>query len=308
MPRQAKPGTGTGTGSQGAVGTNQAATLRGVLWAMLASLALTVMLLLVKLLGRNVPVEQVLVIRQAVVVLLLLPIVAPQYSDVFATDRLGLHLLRAALAAVALAAGYTAVAHLPLADFTALNFSRAFFLTILAVVILGETVGLRRWSATIVGFIGVIIVLGPGTSGFSPYALLALLGALATALIFVIVRALTVSEAPLTIMSYQSLLVGIMVVPFVLSGWKPLTGREWLLAIGVGVTGLLAQVASIRALRAAPASLVAPADYTRLVWAMLLGFLLFSELPTLYSGFGAILIVVSALAVLTEKKEANAAD
>lgn len=304
MLRGVKPGMGVGAHSQAAKRDDQTGALRGVLWAILASLALTVMLLLVKLLGRSVPVGQILIVRQAVIVLLLLPIIAPQYSKVFSTDRLGLHFVRAALAAIAMAAGYTAIAYLPLADFTALSFSRAFFLTVLAVIILGEVVGPRRWLATIAGFVGVVVVLGPGTSSFSPYALLVLLGAFATALIFVIVRALSVSEGSLTIMSYQSILVGVMVTPFALSGWVPLTRSEWFVAIGIGASGLLAQMASIRALRVAPASLVAPADYTRLVWAMLLGFLLFSELPTLYSGLGAILIVISALGVLIETREA----
>lgn len=276
--------------------------VQGVLWALLASLALTVMLLLVKLLGDSVPVGQTLLIRQTTIVLLLLPFIAPQLSRTFATDRLGLHLLRAGLAAIAMLAGYTAVAHLPLADFTALSFSRAFFLTILAVVFLKEVVSLRRWSGTVLGFVGVLLILGPGTASFSLYALLALLGAFATALIFAIVRSLTVSETPLTIMSYQAILVGVLVLPIALMDWTPLSGSQWMLAGAIGGTGLFAQVASIRALKAAPASLVAPTDYTRLVWAMILGFLLFSELPSLKSALGAMLIVLSALWVLTDKK------
>ncbi|MFY0612985.1 MAG: DMT family transporter [Hyphomicrobiaceae bacterium] len=280
----------------------ETSAVQGVLWALLASLALTVMLLLVKLLGDSVPVGQTLLIRQTTIVLLLLPFIAPRLSRTFATDRLGLHLLRAGLAAIAMLAGYTAVAHLPLADFTALSFSRAFFLTILAVLFLKEVVGLRRWSGTVLGFVGVLLILGPGTASFSPYALLALLGAFATALIFAIVRSLTVSETPLTIMSYQAIFVGVLVLPIALMDWTPLSGSQWMLAGAIGGTGLFAQVASIRALKAAPASLVAPTDYTRLVWAMILGFLLFSELPSLKSALGAIVIVLSALWVLTEKK------
>lgn len=278
-------------------------SLRGVLWALLASLALTVMLLLVKLLARSVPVGQILLVRQAVIVLFLMPYITSRFSTIFVTERLRLHILRAILAAIAMLAGYTAVAYLPLSDFTALSFSRAFFLTVLAVIFLREIVSLRRWSATIVGFIGVLLILRPETSGFSPYALLALLGAFATALIFIIVRSLTVSEAPLTIVSYQAILVGLLVLPLALADWTPLTSSEWILAVAIGVTGLLAQVAAIRALRAAPASLIAPTDYTRLVWAMLFGFLFFAEIPTPYSALGATLIVLSALAVLTEKKK-----
>ena len=199
-------------------------------------------------------------------------------------------------------AGYTAIAYLPLADFTALSFSRAFFLTLLAAIILKENVSLRRWAATLVGFAGVLLILGPGTSSFTPYALLVLFGALATALIFVIVRSLTVSEAPLTIASFQAILVGLLVLPLALFDWAPLAFDEWMLALGIGVTGLLAQLATIRALKAAPASVTAPTDYVRLVWAMLIGFLVFLELPTFYSIFGASLIVVAAFWVLTEKK------
>jgi len=278
----------------------------GITWALFAALALAVMLTFVKLLGRAVPTTQILAIRQAVIMLAVLPFVLPNISQTLATQRFSHHLLRAVCACVAMVAGYAAIIHLPLSDFMALSFSRVLFLSVLAVLILGEVVSGRRWLATLAGFAGVVLVVGPGADSFSPYALLVLFAAFATALVYVIVRSLTETEAPLTILSYQAGLVGLLVSPLAVMDWVPMSSEDWLLAIAVGVTGLFAQIASIQSLKAAPASLVAPIDYTRIVWALLLGFVLFSELPTLRAALGTALIVLAAWVTFVESRRGNA--
>ena len=262
----------------------------------MAALALAVMLTLVKLLGKNVPTTQILVIRQAVIVCAVLPFALPRLAQTFTTQRFSHHLLRAVCACVAMVAGYAAIVHLPLADFMALSFSRALFLTLLAVLFLGEMVNWQRWLVTVIGFAGVLLVVGPGAESFSPYALLVLFAAFATAMVYVIARSLTETERPLTILSYQAGLVGLLALPLAVMDWVALSIEDWLLAIAIGGTGLLAQVASIQSLKAAPAALVAPIDYTRIVWALALGFILFSELPTLRAVLGTGLIVFAAWA------------
>lgn len=274
---------------------------RGIVWALFAALALTFMLMLVKLIGQSVPTSQILAIRQSVMVVLALPAVAINFPHSLSSKHLGLHLLRSLMATLAMMAGYTAVAHLPLADFTALSFSRALFITIFAIIFLREVVDRRRWLATIIGFVGVLIVLQPSIGPLNHYGLLAIFGAACMAGIAIIIRTLTFTDRPITILTYQALLVGMLIAPLAALQWVPMTFEQWMIAIGVGITGALTQAASISALRATEVSAVAPIDYTRLVWAVILGLVVFAQVPSFTTVIGATVIVLATYIVCRQE-------
>ena len=270
---------------------------------MLAAFGFSLMVALIKLVGQHLPVTQILFVRQIGMTIMLLPFLVSTYPSSFKSNHLSLQLARIGLALIAMMTGFTAVVNMPLADATAIAFAKSFFVTIFAVFILKETVGLYRWSAVFVGFIGVMIMLRPGTDGFSLYGLLAIIGAASAGFVMVIIRKLTRIDNPSTILAYQAVGVGlIMAIPAVIQ-WVPPTLSEWLLLAGIGVVSYFAQKANILAYTYGEASLLASLDYVRLLYATVFGWLIFSELPAPSTWMGAaIIIVASVYTVHRERK------
>lgn len=271
---------------------------RGVLWAILAALFFSIMLTLIKVLGQTVPVAQILFIRQSVMFLVALPIIAQEFPASLVTQKMGLHLIRVVFATASMAFSFLAVVNLPLADATALGFSRAFFTTLFAIVVLREAVGGRRWLAMAAGFVGVLIMLQPGEGGLDMYALFAVIGAASAAGVSILLRILSRTERPVTILTYQAVMVGLIAAPFAAYSWVTLTPLQWAMAIGVGLAASAGQMSNIRSFRAGQASVVAPLDYTKLIWTTLFGYLLFAVLPGSHTLVGAAIIVIASLYVL----------
>jgi len=261
------------------------------------------MVALIKWAGQRLPVTQILLVRQVGMTLMLAPFLATNFPESLKTNHLPLQLARIALALIAMLAGFTAVVNMPLADATSIAFAKSFFVTIFAVFILKETVGWYRWSAVFVGFIGVLIMVRPGTEGFSMYGVLAITGAAAAGLVMVIIRKLTRIDAPATILAYQAIGVGlIMVIPAIIQ-WVPPTPTEWMLLAGIGVVSYFAQKANILAYTYGEASLLASLDYIRLLYATLFGWLLFSELPGSSTITGAAIIIVASVYTVYRERQ-----
>lgn len=270
--------------------------LRGAAWLLVASLFFAGMTALVKLAGaRDISVAQILFVRQAVMFATVLPYLASHFPQAVVTHRLRLHLARVALAVVAMYAGFSAVVHIPLAQATAIGFAKSFFVTVFAILFLGEIVGWRRWSATIIGFLGVVVMLRPGADGIDVYALAAVVGAAAAGLVMIIIRILSRDEAPVTILTYQAALVGVVMMPFALWQWVWPTPEEWVLLVSIGLVSLIAQSCNIRAFRDGEATVLASLDYMRLLWATLLGILVFAELPHVTTFVGGAIVIAAAL-------------
>lgn len=268
---------------------------RGSVWLLVGGLLATAMVTGIKHVGQSLPVIEILFCRQMLVFLLLAPALFRGFPGILRTRRLKLHLWRCAVSIVAMLTGFTAVVHLPLAEATALSFSRAFFATLLAIFILHETVGIRRWSATIVGFIGVLIVVRPGAEGINAYALLAILSAALVAGNLIMTKRLAATERPSTIMVYHA---GVLAVAYALPAWWLWVPPTW---VEVGIIGGIAllmsavQYCMIRGYREAEASAAQPLEYVRLIYAALIGYLVFAEVPTVWTWAGAALIIASAV-------------
>ena len=272
--------------------------VRGVLWAISAALFFSIMLTLIKLLGEVAHVAQILAIRQATMFLVALPIIAREFPASLVTHKLGLHLIRVVFAAASMGFSFLAIVHLPLADATALGFSRAFFTTLFAIIVLREIVDGGRWLAMAAGFIGVIVMLRPGEGNLDIYAIYAVAGAASAACVSILLRILSRTERPVTILTYQAVLVGLLAAPIAAYVWVPLTPLQWAMAIGVGLAASAGQMSNIRSFRAGQASVVAPLDYTKLIWTTLFGYFLFSVLPGLHTLLGAAIVVAASLYVL----------
>jgi drug/metabolite transporter (DMT)-like permease len=257
-----------------------------------AILIFGVMIACIKEIGSDLPLPQIIVIRQIIITILLLPLFLPDLGATLRTDRLGLQLTRGLFSLMAMLCGFTAIIYIPLADATALGFSKVLFVTIAAVWILKEKVGPRRWLATFCGFLGVLIILAPGgAEPISIFYLLAVLGALFGAGINVTIRMLSSTERTETILLYQALvLFSALIIPTIL-WWQPPTLEQWGLLGVIGISGTAAQYLVTRAYQIGEASALAPLDFTRLLVAVATGFIFFAEIPGWRTLLGAAIVI-----------------
>ncbi len=164
------------------------------------------------------------------------------------------------------------VIHLSLADATAISFSRPLFATIFAIFLLKELVSKRRWSATIVGFGGVIIMVRPGLDGSDPVALIAVGAALTFSIANVMIRMMSTTEPPNRILFYYHLGGTIIFAIPTAMFWTQPVGIEWLLLVAIGVLTTIGMIGFVRAFSEGEMNAVGPMEYIRLVYAALLGF------------------------------------
>ncbi|MFQ5954839.1 MAG: DMT family transporter [Kiloniellales bacterium] len=268
---------------------------QGVLWMLAAGLSFSLMAATVKWLGAHLHPFQIAFFRCALGLMLVLPLVLRTGLPAVRTRHSRLHVTRGLAGILAMSAGFYALAHLPLADVAAISFTKGMFMVMLAVLFVGERVRWRRWTATAIGFLGVLIMVRPGSAGFQPIMLVALMNAFLAGVVVTLIRRFPPSERPITILFYFGLVTTpVALVPAWLV-WTPVGWQDLaLLALAAGF-GVVGQACAIRAHRAGEASIVAPFDYSRLVFATALGFLLFADLPDRWTVAGAAVIVMSSL-------------
>jgi len=269
--------------------------LRGAAWILVATVLFTVMMMLIKMIGTHLPVSQILFVRQGVMLIAASPVILADISGSLVTRRPVLHGLRVLFALVAMFCGFNAVVHLPLADATAIAFAKSFFISIFAILILHEVMGIRRWAAIIVGFAGVIVMLDPAGGSINVYGILAVVGAAAAGMVMVIIRLLSRTDRPITILAWQTVLVGVLICPLAIWQWVWPTWHEALLLVAIGLVSVVAQTCNIQAFKAGEATVLAALDYVRLLWATLIGIAVFGEIPSWQTMLGAAIVIAAAL-------------
>lgn len=253
----------------------------------------------------DVPTGQVMFFRSflAFVPVAIAAAALPQGFAVLRTRRPWLHLRRSATGTAGLFFNFVAIQSLPLADATAIWFASPLFTVMLAALLLGETVRLWRWSAVLVGLCGVALALSPhlGAGADGPAALgaaSALTSALLSAFVMIFIRGMSATEHPTTIVFYFMLTATLLSLASVPFGWIWPTPAQWALLAGSGLLGGAAQLLMTNAFRHAPASTVAPFEYASLIWAFLIGFLLFDEFPAPAAFAGSGVVIASGLFIL----------
>ena len=279
--------------------------VRGALWMIASGIGFTFMAIAIKVLRHRLDSFQIAFFRCLIGFIAILPLVGAYGSDVLQTRSLKIHALRGLFGLIAMFASYYAIARIPLASYTALSFTKPLFSTILAVIVLHEIVRWRRWSATAVGFIGVLVMVRPGAETFNAAALFALADSLSIAFLVTLIKRLPPGETPLGMMFYFGVFSTIAALPPALFVWQWPTAEEWALLVVIGILGALSQSFWIRAYRAGEASLVAPFDYLRLLFAGIAGYLAFAETVDLWTLLGAAIIVIST--VYIARREARVA-
>ena len=281
--------------------------LGGIALRLLAMASLSLMFVLVKYIDRaGIHLAESLFWRQALVLPFLLVWIRATTGGFASlkTRRIGAHARRAMMGLAGMACNFGGMIFLPMAEATTINLSVPIFAVIFAAALLGERTGWQRWSAVIVGFIGVLVVLNPGASFAAGFGgahgmgtLIALAGAVMTALITIAVRDLGRTEAAATIVFWFSLLSMIplgIALPFVYTSHD---AHEWLLLIGLGFLGAVVQMSLTGALRLAPVAVVIPMDYSALLWSIACGWWFFGTLPADSTWIGAPLIIASGLVI-----------
>lgn len=287
-----------GVGAQQAGGDNFKASL----WLLASATLFTASMVLVKTLGDRLSPFQIAFFRLSISLIVISPFLirAGRAAGGVHTSVPFLQIGRGVMGTLATILGFYAVVHLPLADAQAISFARTLFVVPLAALILSETIGLRRWMAVLIGFVGVLIMLRPGGDAFSvSIGSAAALGhAFFVGFATVLVRLASRYDKPVTLMFYTGI-VGTLVsaVPayFV---WVQPTGYELLLLLCMGSLAAAAHNCFIRAYAIGEASAIAPLDYTRLILAAIAGLIFFDQFPDLVSWLGAFIIAASSIYIV----------
>ena len=272
-------------------------------WMVLAGTGFTLNGLLVKLLSAGgMDPFQTSLARVFFALVTLTPFIWRAGPSAFRTKHPVIHILRGLFGGMAMLCGFYALSHLPLATVTALGFTQPLFTIVLAVLILSEPVRWRRWAATIVGFLGVLVMLRPGSGAFDPVMLVALAMAFGIAMAVVLVKRLPVGESHTAMLVYFCLASFFLaLVPAVLN-WQNPSPKEWVLLAGVGVLGMISQACILRAYRAGEATFVAPFDYSKLLLATLVGYIFFAESPDAWVWVGAAIIIGSTYYIVWRER------
>jgi drug/metabolite transporter (DMT)-like permease len=261
---------------------------------MLANVATSIVIvILIRLLGPDIPVFEIVFFRNIVVLTVALPFAFRGGRNALKTRQPGLHLARGCISFVAMTCFYWAFGHLPMAESTALMFTMPLFLIALAVLFLGEKVGWRRTTATLAGFAGVIIMLRPGYAAFDPAFLIPLAVGLADAVAAVVIKKLTRTDSILTIMLYMAMITMVLtVIPTYLMWVMPTVEFLAILCV-LSLLTIVSQFVYVAAWRVGDTTAIAPVNYIQIVLAGLVGFLLFGEKPSVWTAVGAVVIVGS---------------
>jgi drug/metabolite transporter (DMT)-like permease len=191
--------------------------------------------------------------------------------------------------------GFYAVSMLPLADATAIAFSQPLFSVVVAALVLGEKVRWRRWSATVIGFAGVLIMVRPGEGSLQLGALVALANAAAVSISILLVRRLSDSETPLMILTQFAIFSTLLLALPAIWVWRWPDLWGWVLAVGIALSATVGQYFWVQAFKAGEMSAVAPFEYMRLPFAVFVGWLIWGEMPVIWTYVGASIVIGSAL-------------
>ena len=271
--------------------------LEGIGWMVAVIVGMAIQSALVKWLGETLSSVQILWLRGAVGLFFVLPIFAFRQVRLY-SHGLKRHLLRALAGVLSMACWFYALTELPLAEATSYSFAMPLFLTVLAWAVLGEKLKWQTWLATVIGFCGVLIIMRPDALTVGLAALAGLSAAFFHAVAAILIKTLASSESALALLLYFPILTILVFLFPAMAAWLSPTPTEWFGLVGVAALGVQTQWCFIQACRLSDMTFLAPFDYSRLLFALVLGYFLFSELPDLWTLVGAVVVVGSTLYVV----------
>lgn len=256
-----------------------------------------------KLLTETLPAIQIVWSRQCGLLVGILIVIAIHGLKVLHSTQPMLQIGRGVLAATSATLFIVAIAYVPLVDAVALTFVAPFMVTILGALVLKEKVGIRRWVAVTIGFIGTLIVIRPGLGVLHPASFLLIIAAAAFACRQILSRVLVGGDKTTTTIAYTAIVSwGLLSIPLAFVWQTPETLREIILLVTIAILAAIAETLVILALSTAQAVVVAPVQYSLLIWGTMYGFLIFGQLPDLWTLVGAVIIVATGLYTLNRER------
>ena len=278
---------------------------RGILWMLFTTLLFVAMDAIAKYLTQAYPVPQITWARYTFHALALVVLFRRRLPALMRTERLGLQILRSTFLFSATVFSFFALRAMPLADVIAIWAITPILVTALSVPLLGERVGPRRWAGVAAGFIGALIIIRPGLGVMQAAAVLPVAAAVSLALYHLATRALSGTDSPLTTIVYTvsvGLVISTGAVPFF---WVTPDAPAWTLMVVLGLLGVLGHFSLIKSFESATAATVIPYTYTNLIWATVVGFVVFADLPDLGTVTGAGVIVLSGLYIFHRERQSR---
>jgi len=272
--------------------------LRGAPWMLAGTVCFAASAIAVKQIGPDLPATVIAFFRAFFGLIVVVPLIARHGFVIFRTQRPGMHFIRVLGATGSVVFSYYAVAHLPLATAVSLSFTRPLFMIVIAVLFLGEVVRWRRGLATVIGFAGVLIMLGPTDVAFSMAAMAALAGAASVSVALAVIRQHAATEGYLAFIAWFVVGSALLMAPIAAVFWETPHGIQWAYLAFIGVSSSIGQFFLIRAFSIAEATVMAPIDYAQIIIAALAGYFLFGEIPTVWMALGALVIVAATLYIL----------
>ncbi|KUL95769.1 membrane protein [Bosea sp. WAO] len=289
--------------------------LLGISFKLLSALSFTLMSAAIKLLAARYPTGELVFFRSffALIPLVIWLSWRSEFPSALKTSNLRGHMKRGIIGSTGMFLGFAALHLLPLSDAVAIGYAAPLILVALAALILKEKVRVYRWTAVCIGFLGVLLMLSPhmkpdafaqGLSGGPAIgALLALGGAFCSAFASVEVRMLTRTEKTGAIVFYFMSLTSLLGLLTIFLGWTMPNWQEFLLLVTIGVLGGLGQILLVQAYRYGDASLVAPFEYSTMIWATALGWFVFGEWPAMAVVAGSLIVIASGIYVILREKQ-----
>jgi drug/metabolite transporter (DMT)-like permease len=284
------------------VRSSRNAALAGIGLMLLSVFAFTVNNALGKWTITSLPVGEFLFLRSAVALILLCPFYWSGGLDAFRNaPRITLQFVRIALSASEITLFYWTVSYLPLADAMTFWLATPIYVTALSAILLGEKVGWRRWTAVIIGFIGVVLAMRPSSASFTGPALLGVVGAILYAGVLLATRSLRNTPNPILIGGplFGSMLLGAATLPF---AWVTPSPGESAIFVVIALVFIAGAFCTNRSLRLAPASVVVPYQYTMIIWGVIFGYVFFGEAPQALTLIGAAIITAAGIYIFMREQ------
>jgi len=270
-------------------------SIRGILWMMGSMASWACMAAVARYLSGDIHTFEIVFFRSIFGAIFLVPWLCKVGVSGIKTHRIGMHMVRGLVGLAVIYLLFAAIAQAPLGEIAAIMSTRPLVASLGAILILHEVAHGRRWTATIIGFVGALLIIRPGFSEVSVGVILALIAVIGMATLTIVMKSLARTEAPDTIVVWQMVVfTPCSLIPAIFV-WQMPDTWQFLLLASTGLFGTLVQRCLTRAYAAADATVVLPFDFTRLVFAAFLGWILFQEFPDIWVWAGGLIILIGVL-------------
>lgn len=280
---------------------NLSGNVLGAIWMLFAALFFTGVNVFVKQVGRDLHFFQLVFFRCLLQFIILSPFLFRHGIKLMATDKIRLYFIRLSFGIGSMMMLFYAITNIPLGMAVSITFSRSLFMILFAIPFLGETVNWHKGLATLAGFIGVVIVMRPDTTGLSLPVIAALATAVSIALTYIFIKKLAATENPIAMMLWFSMSGALVAFTPSVINWQPVSIDDVLFMALAALFGCIAQFCTIRAYYHGEATVVGPFDYFQILFAGIAGFFFFTETPDIWTVVGSVIIVVSTIYILRKK-------